>query len=428
MPSTHPLSSLLNLTPAEEREFDVLEKRLKEAEAWANHPAMSEVPHPIRLAATPSAAARFTLISLAEPRNQPLVLKLWKEGLATTGIYDRLLALNDQRLRFFHAIHGDTHRMHGGFGQGVAGPMMHWARFSSNAGPALPVPKGGGLGGRCGLVYTFSDELVDLMHNTKVSAEIPISELKLPSSDIYIQLGTTRTKSPFTLFHPESGEHFLEGAYVSRCHQADGTTVLEVTLTGSPLGKSGPGDDAVEWMSLYTDDKLSIKDALERAFTMPDRLFDPAIHGNSEDDYFRDQERLRAQAAATVPKLELIAKCLLFLGLPDVEQRDVLDGAEARKVLMRAQSGAHRRKAARGVALSYDTVSVRLPVNSRSEMPAAAVSTDGCGRTVAPHWRSFPFGHLKTQRYGPGYSLSRIIWVKAVHVNSHLLPPEASDA
>jgi hypothetical protein len=390
MQSNPSYSDLLNMSPSEDREFDELAKRAKDARAWRDLQALWAMPHPVRMAALPEAAARFVLISLAEPRNQPLVTSLFKEALGTTGIYDRLLALDDRRLHIFHAIHGDTHGMNGGFGAGAAGAMMHWARYST-------------CGGR---IYTISDELLQLLHETKLGSDIPVSELRLPEPNIYIQLGTTRTKSPFTLHHPESGEHYLEGALVSSCHQANGSSMLEVTLTGSPLGKSDLTDDSVEWMQLYGDNQVSIADAIDRAFTVPDQLYDPAVHGE-RSAHFDDQVRLRAQAAATMPKLELIAKCILFINLPEAVKRDILEGTEARKVLMRSQSGAHRRRAARGVALSYDTVMVDAP-------PVSDQAAGHSGRTVGSHLRS---GHLRSQRHGPGFSLVKVIWIRPVWVN-----------
>ena len=393
--SASPFGDILKLSSSEDREFDDLSKRERDAQAWRELPALYALPHPVRLAAVPAAAARFVLISLAEPKNQSLVSRLFAEGLATTGIYDRLLQRDDSRLLVFHAIHGDTHRLNGGFGAGTAGAMMHWARFSTCR----------------GRVYTISNELLHLLHATKLGTDIPVSELKLPESNVYIQLGTERTHSPFTLTNSESGEHYLEGAYVSSTHQADGSSVLEVTLTGSPLGKTDLMDDSVEWMSLYGNNQVSISDAIGRAFTVPDMLFDPEKHG-PRDPHFQDQERLRAQAAAATPKLELIAKCILFLNLPESVKRDVLDGTDARKTLMRAQSGAHRRRAARGVALSYDTV--MIDAASAERVTGAGIT----GHTKASHWRD---GHFRGQRHGPGNSLVKVIWIRPVLVNADAL-------
>lgn len=386
---------LLQLTKAEERELESIERATRDARTWLEDPAMCRLAHPVRCAAAPATSPAFTTIQLAEPRNQPLLKTMLAKQLATVDIFTRLTDEGDRRVFVFHELHTGAAAAAGGFGNGAAGPTVHALRFAT-------------CGGR---VYSFTDDLVQQLHKTRLGTDVPLSELRLPHPNIYIELGTSRESAPLSLFHPESGEHPLEGAYISAVTNAAGEQCLEVTLTGSPIGRTELMDDAVEWVQMSaggtSEHSLkSIADALVEAYTKPRT---PEL---AESGYFDDQERLRDQAQRAIPKLELIAKCILFLGMSEAIQRQVLEGTEAKKALMRAQSGAHKRRAARTAAKSYDRVVVS--VAPEPELPEQQVGeVDAGGRTVSTHWRE---PHMRMQRHGPGLSLTKLVWIRRVLV------------
>ncbi|MEJ6002629.1 hypothetical protein [Paucibacter soli] len=383
------LRDYFDLTKAEDRQLLQLEKQMREASAWLDEPAIFQLPHPGRVLASPSTAPAMTMMTLAEPKNQSKVTAWLDKGLATIDIFKGLDDLDDKRIHIFHALHRGTAEATGGFGAGTAGPMVQALRFQQ-------------CGGR---IYSFSNELVQLLGKTKIGTEVPISELKLPSPNIYIELGTDRNAAPMNLEHAQSGFHPLEGAYVSAVVDGEGRQVLEITLTGSPVGRDDVMDDVVEWAAMKCDDGVSIEAALTVAYTQP------AHDSLEQSGYFDDQEKLHGQARAASPQLELLAKCILFLGLPEAMKKEFLERTEAKKVLLRAQSGAHKRKAGRTVARSYDRIMVDAP-------PAPATSstvTDGEHRTVKTHWRD---GHFRHQRHGPGLSLTKVIWMRPMLINA----------
>lgn len=387
---------MLQLSRAEEREFAAMDKAMREAATWLDDPAVFQLAHPARLSATPATAPNITLMSIAEPRHQPLVRELLAKRMATIDVFQELERRGDRRLLTFYSMHTGTAEASGGFGNGAAGATAQSLRFLTCA----------------GRIYSFSDELVQLLDRTKLGTDIPVSELKLPSQqpNIYIELGTARDPTGrHALFNAESGYHALEGAYVSSVHDSDGNDCLEVTMTGSPVGHTELMDDAVEWVCMKAAGQVTISQALTDAYTKSVGHAEPGA-------YFDDQARLLDQVRASAPRLELITKCILFLGLPEAVKKSILEGTEARKALARAQSGAHRRRAARVLARSYDRVLVEAP-----PIPAAAEDSPREGRTVGTHWRD---GHLRNQRHGPGFSLTKVIWIRPMLINADAIASE----
>lgn len=376
----------LQLSPAEEREMNGMHKAMRDAKAWLEDPGMFKLAHPVRLAAAPAMAPSITLMTIAEPRHQPLAQKLLSERMATVDIFKELAARRDSRMLGFYMMHAGTAEMSGGFGNGAAGAAIQGLRFQTCG----------------GVIYSFSDELVQLLDRTKLGADIPISELRLPEpfTTIYIELGRGRDAAGrHALFNSESGLHALEGAYISSVMDVDGKACLEVTMTGSPDGHSDLMDDAVEWVSMKASGQASISQALTDAYTKSAEPSEP-------DAYFADQSRLLSQANASMPRLELITKCLLFLGLQESVKTTIDERTDAKKSLARAQSGAHRRRAARVLARSYDRVHV--------DAAHAAQGAQQDGRTVGTHWRD---GHLRNQRHGPGLSLTKVLWIRPMLIN-----------
>jgi hypothetical protein len=377
---------LLGLNKAEEREFNNMDKAMRDARAWLDDPALFRLAHPVRLMATPAAAPAISLITMAESRHHNLVRELLAKRVSTIDIFNELDRRGDQRLLTFHEMHTGAAERSGGFGNGAAGATAQSLRFLT-------------CGGR---VFTFTDELVQALHETNLGSDIPVSELRLPQPNIYIELGSGREASPFSLYNTESGQHALEGAYVSSVLDADGNECLEVTMTGSPVGHREMMDDAIEWASMRTTGQVSIAQSLIDAYTKP-------ASADDSSPYFDDQSRLLEQANASVPRLELIAKCILFLGLADAVKKEVLEGTEAKRALARAVSGAHKRRAARVLARSYDRIVVEATPDEHSP--------EATSRTLSQHWRK---PHMRMQRHGPGLSLTKVILIRRQFINARV--------
>lgn len=247
----------LGLDKAESKVFDQMERDMREARQWLEDPAVFRLAHPARVAATPAAAPDITLITMAESRSHRMVRELLTKQLGTINIFEALESANDRRLRSFWLLHTGTAEVTGGFGNGSAGPTMHAMRFAL-------------AGGR---VYSFTERAIALLEKTHLSTDIPVSELlNLPAPNIYIERGRTRDHNGHALNNSQSGLHPLEGAYVSSVVDSSGRARLEVTLTGSPVGRDDPMDDAVEWTSMRADGEMSVTDALTEAYTKSTKL------------------------------------------------------------------------------------------------------------------------------------------------------------
>lgn len=366
------------LTREEERRLQQAAKALKDVERLLTEPAMMALPHPVRIAAVPGAGAPNLVMTASDPRHQKKLASLLREGLSTNGIFQTLSDLNDARLFGFLGLGMQA----GSFGNGPAGGMFQSARYEL-------------AGGR---LYSFSDELVDILADTDLG-DVPLEELKLPHKNVYLQLGLNRLQSRFRLVNPESGLHALEGAYVSETTGLDGRPRLEVTFTGSPVGHTELLDDTVEWVSVLVEPNITAKEAALKSFLISEAGVE-----------FPGEAELRARAEYLGPILELVSKAILFIGMPQARIGSSNAGTVARQALARAVSGAHRRKAQKAAALAYDCILVDAPAPTPEE--ALQIERHGA---IAAHWRQ---AHFRHQRHGPQLSLSKVIWIPRTLINA----------
>ncbi|MFK4705847.1 hypothetical protein ABIC83_002686 [Roseateles asaccharophilus] len=387
---------MFELTKAEERIVEQLGERLAEVQTWLGDPELFSLPHPARVAAVPGSGPQMTLITMAEPKNQPRVKEWMVQGLSNIAIFMRLTDEGDKRIGAFHALHTGAAEASGGFGNGTAGSMTQVLRFQTTK----------------GRIFSFTDEVIGVLNKTKIGVDIPVSELRLPHSSMFIEFGTDRAAPSMYLSHAESGRHALEGAYVSSVVDQDGAPKLEITFTGSPFGHGDLLDDVVEWAQLDTDDRITIEDALVRTYTR-------SASTSGELGLAGGQARQQERAHAMKEKLELLVKCILFLNVDQANKREVLDQTEARKAVLRAPSRAHRRKASRKAFQSYDRIIVSLKAQPSREISEA----EGIRKRIASHWRD---PHFRLQRHGPGNSLTKVIWIEAMLINADELGAAAA--
>lgn len=368
-----------NATADERQVFTRLEKRHKELQPFHGLAQLMAAPHPVRLAASPLAGPDAVILTCCEPRNRDQVLALIRAGVGTIGVYETLDSLGDRRLHNFLASYQSASSAHGGFGGGAAGAMMQALRQRTIQAP----------------LYSLGDDLVDILDATDLGSDIPLEELQLPAPDLFIQLGIDRARAKHFLHNSQSGLHALEGAYVSRVADQAGRPFIEITLTGSPVGKSDLLDDAVEWASLEVHSGVTITEAIERAFTRSLSSVDPMESAMRQVEVRAHAESLRAMH-------ELVVKAILFLGMPEAQMQPSDAGARARQALARAVSGAHRRKALKAASFSYDCIHVDAPQVLNALEPASG------GVHRAGHLRR---GHFRHQRHGPGLSLTKVKWI-----------------
>lgn len=367
---------------------------------------MLEAPHPVRASVLPDTHPQLICASLTGDISGNMLASLLRSRRSIPYILDALSDPSSPASPYLlHSaqLHSTVCTSLGGVGSGAFGALLQSIRYQI-------------CGGK---MFTLDDQLVALLDKTDLGADVPVSELRLPFDDIYIQLGTRRDAANAVGFlrNPVTGNHILEGAYLSRTVEPDGSAGLEICLTGSPAGHSGLlSDDAVEWVSLVVSPGSSVGEALHNAFARPRVLARDergALSVQTLQPTGAEAAARDAFANSMLPKLDLIAKALLYINLPSARSEFVNAGTEARKALVRAVSGAHRRKAARQAARSYDTILIRAP-EALSSM-AAPGGVDESGRTIATHWRR---GHFRSQAHGPKLANRKTIWVPPVLVNA----------
>lgn len=386
-----------------------LERRFAEMERYSedmlNDRACMALPHPARVEVSPMTHPDFMPAQVVGLGHEDLLIKLMREGLCTRDMWSALADAGSNHFMRFLRLNSASQRIDGGYNGGSSGAIFHAMRFHINK----------------GVMFTIDDDLLNMLENTDIDLDIPLSDVKLPYPNVYIELGRQREGAAGAAKHQMhndiSGLHALEGAYVSmtkRSSQAGSATVMEVTMTGSPIGKTNAGDDAVEWVSMECVPEQTIRDSLHRAYISAGVLFGDPAETNVEFQ-IEQTEKLSELEKRSALRLELVIKALLYIGLPNLRKEFKRDRTEAHLTVDRTRSVSHKRKAIRQAARTYDTVLILPPATTS---PNASTEAGAEGRSVISHWRR---GHFRTQRHGESFSLRKTIWIPPVLVNANAI-------
>lgn len=257
--------------------------------------------------------------------------------------------------------------------------------------------------------FKFDDGLVDLLEQTDIDDDIPISYLIPPYPYIYLELGEQRCHDSYIL-NAATGKHLLEGAYVERATHRECGDCLYITLTGSPEGHLNASDDATVSVLLpLADLDQPLSEVVEQAF------YRQRAEARAMGLALSSEAMLEASFAA----LKTITKALLYLSLPEArktlhaERTQLLKAGEALK--SSAKKAKHLRKAAK----VYDYILVQAPVGENREPGPGSGS-----RSVKPHWRR---GHYRLQAHGPQSSLRKLVFIRPMliggdHVSGNETP------
>jgi hypothetical protein len=248
------------------------------------------------------------------------------------------------------------------------------------------------------LGYTYfqlEDALVELLEQTDLDEDIPLSYLIPPYDLVYLELGKERALGTF-LPNVESGLHVLEGAYVERGFHRDYGDSLYFVMTGSPVGHRNAADDATMAVLLpLADLQAPLGKSLDAAFhraqaaassmgmrSMPEHMLKPILES-----------------------LILVAKALLYVSLPDARKQVHNERTEMEKGIKALKSTAKRAKAQRKLSRTYDYILVTAPPAAH---PGRGQERADGTRTVKPHWRR---GHYRLHRYGPELALRKLLLI-----------------
>lgn len=382
------------------------EQRSKELAPFTLDPQVMALPHPLRILASADTSPEFFITGVVGMAHAAFTQEKLQGGLSNKNLWVALEArCAEQFLDFMQRSSADPDAKSGG----SAGAMFQAMRYQQGQ----------------GAMFTIDEPLLHLLSLTDIELDIPITEVRLPFANIYLEFGKDRLNMPaeLALMNPLTGAHAFEGAYVSQTKDANGDAQLEVTMTGSPVGHRDVSDDAIEWVSMRQREGLSITKALAKAFAsgVPMQGATPA---QVMAHHMTAPERFTQQAPRMALRLELIIKVLLFIGMKEARKALIGERTKAQAVLNRSQSGAHRRRALRDMLRARQSILVMAPLAPANAEGISALAGEdrkpngGAGPGLASHWRR---GHFRDQRHGPGMALSHVIWIAPQMINAQSL-------
>jgi hypothetical protein len=272
-------------------------------------------------------------------------------------------------------------------------------------------------------ILEVSVPLQTLLAETDLADGLPARFFCCPYPMVYVAFARP---CPLKINNRASGLHEVEGAYVGsylvapghELHERAGrssalgldprrpTRVIELTITGSPIGKQNALDDASQDLVLFIQDEdacLGTLLARHNAY-----YASPAACDMPGFQLPRPEE-----VAMSTAVIELLAKVLLYLNLPETERAPVTE----RTALERRLHRLGPKKAARlkrRLATAYDRILIG-PTKAPDAEPAPAAPDSKPHRSLRPHWRR---GHFRRIRYGEQLSESRLGWIRPVLVKA----------
>jgi hypothetical protein len=248
--------------------------------------------------------------------------------------------------------------------------------------------------------FQVEDSLLELLEHTDISKELSVDSLKLPFNRCYIEMGASRS-IPQRIPNIESGLHILEGVYCEagvHPHYGEG---LYFMFTGSPLGKSGPLDDATNSIFLRLNPKgRSISEVLSESVVLSKQVASDGGLRSSPSEF----EKYSLEA------LGLLAKVLLYISLPEC-RRSIRP--EKSLALQNAQKKKNPSKLKKALKLARKAQDVILIQAAPEHLSPAGQKGTSLGRKVRAHWRR---GHYRMHAYGPGFTLRKLLFVQPVLV------------
>ncbi len=264
-----------------------------------------------------------------------------------------------------------------------------------------------------GNILTTSDVIEEKLEVTDIGNDIPISYLRPPFKNCYIEFTESRTSS-LIVYNEISGEHILEGVYLSEVEILPDTEamdlyiktkefpykldsskplrVLDMMFTGSPIGKSNVGDDALRMQGFYVqDDDLTVNEQLR---------FIENTYGKDED--FADDLNYLSST------LKHMAKVLLFVNCKQYRDTAFNERQEMEKQVSSIKSPAKLRKFNKKLRKSYNRLIIKPEDHVVYKSDDKNKHSDNHEPKKA-HWRK---GHFRMQPYGAGASRRKVIYIE----------------
>lgn len=250
---------------------------------------------------------------------------------------------------------------------------------------------------RCRLLpphaFQTTDALDERLECTDIGEDTPCEYFRLPYPFVFIEFGRRR-RSAYRVHNPVSGEHIMEGCYLNETVNPDGQRVVQVIAVGSPVGKTGPLDDAtLSFRFTIPDEEAPLGAVIEQEFSsQAGRAAEQGLaHCNPSDQ----QDIRNAVFHAT--------KVLLYLNSVEARTHPLREWSDLQQVLERV-GNAKRSKIERRMAKAYDRVVV-----GPESFPDDSIAQSDDRRGPSAHWRR---GHYRRQPHGAGRADRKLIWIR----------------
>jgi hypothetical protein len=344
-------------------------------------PAVMRLAHPLRCAADTSGAVDIMKEFLG-PKVLANMSKAFAQDKLTSEIVGDLFDIPDNRP--LKTLLNVSNQMEGGTEVGNSYPTLLFLRHAMHPQP----------------YFVIDDNLVEMLENTDIAEDVPVSSINLPYSRFYVEFGKER-KSSLRVHNELSGAHCVEGAYLERGRNAIFGEGVFVLLTGSPLGKTSAMDDATHSLFLSLEDpSQSVRDALELSFRMGREVSLKNGLRITPSTYL-DQ---------TFESILFLVKALLYIGLPEARKQVNKDRSEWLKSTAALKSTAKKAKAEKRGRGLVDHILVSAPLPAPGSLPQAEGQ-----RSVKTHWRR---GHYRMHAHGPQFSLRKLLFIQPILVRS----------
>lgn len=260
-----------------------------------------------------------------------------------------------------------------------------------------------------GTILTTSNEIDLLLESTDIGDDIPISYLRPPFKNCYIEFTEDRSSSLY-VYNQETGDHILEGVYISETEVLPNTVemkafenkvevdvsknlrILDLMFTGSPVGKAHNKDDALRLQSFYIQDNE--KTIIEELKNVEEK------YGN-DSDFVGDLPYLSKT-------LNHMAKVLLFMNCKQYRDTAFNERRELEKKIASLKSTSKIKKYEKKLRKSYDRVIIK-PEDNIKYISDSNHQHKSKTKNKKAHWRK---GHFRMQPYGIGATRRKIVFIE----------------
>lgn len=403
------------------------------------------------------------IFSLSLPRRKrylgllPVTMEL---GLYNTplkyhyAIYENIISFNDSLGNIAHAVTGIPDARHF-----LTKAYEEMPLSGSNLGALAHIFFHGRLELTGGPIFSIADTLYRELCDTDISKKTPCEFLRAPMPMMYLEFGQTRDINLPRTYNDQSKWHAMEGAYLNTFVLTDenltkeseskdialgdvtiprnkynvishalatglikpgggDVDVIEILVTGSPVGKNNILDDSTHQFVLVIQDRdLNVEDLLDWHIKYNKRELSSQINiqtGSATDHMkIRNVDKISDEEVETISNaVHAITKALLYINSETCIINHVKELTEFNNQIRRTKNKAKIRKLKNKSRALSDYISISLPDDELQK----DTNNEGTQTRKKSHWKR---AHFNTYFVGKGRTETRIKWIRRKLINAN---------